>query len=106
MHQKRLQDNFSFQGYVRSVQLDWDKVPSERTYPFSLAAIQNLTTLALHPQVTFIVGENGSGKSTLIEAIAAAWGFNPEGGSRNFQFETRASHSPLSDYITLIKNVH
>ncbi len=32
--------------------------------------------------VTFFVGENGIGKSTVLEAVTAAAGFNPEGGSR------------------------
>jgi predicted ATPase len=54
--------------------------------------------------VTFLVGENGSGKSTLLEALAVAWGFNPEGGTRNFRFGTRASHSVLHDYLRLIKS--
>ena len=45
--------------------------------------------------VTFLVGENGSGKSTLLEAIAVACGFNPEGGTRNFRFATRETHSEL-----------
>lgn len=53
--------------------------------------------------VTFLVGENGSGKSTLIEAIATAFGFNPEGGSRNFTFSTTESHSELWKHITLAK---
>src|SRR5579859_187470 len=57
-----------------------------------------------HPKVTYLVGENGSGKSTLIEGIAAAWGLNPEGGSRNFNFSTRASHSPLGDYLRIAKS--
>jgi predicted ATPase len=34
--------------------------------------------------VTFLVSENGAGKSTLIEALAMAWGFNPEGRTKNF----------------------
>lgn len=42
--------------------------------------------LEFKSKVTFFVGENGSGKSTLIEAIATSFGFNPEGGSKNFQF--------------------
>ena len=29
------------------------------------------------------------------------FGFNPEGGSRNFQFSTRESHSDLNRYLTL-----
>ena len=55
----------------------------------------------LHPKVTFLVGENGSGKSTLLEAIAVALGFNPEGGTKNFNFATRPSHSNLSDYLRI-----
>jgi len=89
--------------YVREVQLNRDAVPSFKEYPFSLPAIRHLHSLELHPAVTYIVGENGSGKSTLLEAIAVAWGLNPEGGSRNFYFETRASHSELKRFITLVK---
>ena len=51
--------------------------------------------------VTFFVGENGTGKSTLLEAIAVAHGFNPEGGTVNFKFNTRNSHSELCDHISL-----
>ena len=50
--------------------------------------------------VTFLVGENGTGKSTLLEGAAVACGFNPEGGSRNFNFSTRATHSELGEYLT------
>ncbi|HEX5117009.1 MAG TPA: AAA family ATPase [Pseudonocardiaceae bacterium] len=57
--------------------------------------------LELAPGVTFLVGENGSGKSTLVEAIAVAAGFNPEGGSQNFRFATRASESGLGDHLVL-----
>ena len=46
-------------------------------------------------------GENGSGKSTLLEAIAIAWGFNPEGGSRDLRFTTRDSHSALHKHLRL-----
>ena len=53
--------------------------------------------------VTFLVGENGSGKSTLLEAIAVACGFNPEGGTRNFRFATRETHSELGEYLTPIR---
>jgi len=63
-----------------------------------------LSKLAFHPKVTFLVGENGSGKSTLLEAIAVACDLNPEGGSRNFNFTTRASHSPLDECVRLSKS--
>lgn len=91
--------------YIREVKLRRERVVSFDQYPFSLPAVCNLHSLALHPAVTFIVGENGSGKSTLLEAIAVAWGFNPEGGTRNFSFQTRASHSPLHQHLTLVKGI-
>ena len=54
--------------------------------------------------VTFFIGENGAGKSTLLEAIAVGCGLNPEGGSRNFNFATRASHSGLKDCLRLVRS--
>ena len=59
--------------------------------------------LMLDFPVTFLVGENGSGKSTLLEAIAVACGFNAEGGTRNFTFSTRPTHSELGEYITVAR---
>jgi predicted ATPase len=91
--------------YAIEVRLKRDEVPSFDVYPFSLPAIRNLDTLALHRAVTLFVGENGSGKSTLLEAIAVAAGFNPEGGTKNFRFGTRISHSPLHEYLRLAKGI-
>ena len=87
--------------YVRSLRLVRERVPSFDEYPFQLPAVRHLDTLRLHPAVTFLIGENGSGKSTLLEALAVAFGFNAEGGSRNFNFTTRSSHSVLHEYIRL-----
>ncbi len=53
--------------------------------------------------VTFFVGENGSGKSTMLEAIAVAAGLNPEGGSHNFRFSSKESHSNLHECLTLVR---
>lgn len=91
--------------YLLELRLKREKVSSFDEYPFSLPVVRHLHTLQLHPKVTFIIGENGSGKSTLLEAIAIAWGFNPEGGSKNFNFQTRASHSTLHEHLTLVKGV-
>lgn len=68
-------------------------------YPFNLPVVRALDSIVFHPKVTFFVGENGSGKSTLIEALAVAWGFNAEGGTKNFNFSNRASHSDLHRFI-------
>jgi predicted ATPase len=89
-------------GFVRRVRLDMQAGTGR--YPFTLPAVQALGKaggLALDAGVTFLVGENGTGKSTLVEALAVACGFNPEGGSQNFQFATRASESSLGDYLVL-----
>lgn len=80
-----------------------DRVESFDRYPFNLPAIRHLEQLELHPQVTFFVGENGSGKSTLLEALAVSLGFNAEGGSKNFRFDTRVSHSVLHEYLRIAK---
>jgi predicted ATPase len=87
--------------YLLEVQLKRDEVPSFSEYPFSLDAIKNLSRIKIHPNVTFFIGENGSGKSTLLEAMAVSWGFNPEGGTKNFNFETYKSHSSLNEYLRL-----
>ena len=89
--------------FIGRVTLLRDKVESFDDYPFCLPVVRTLHAIDLHPKVTFLVGENGSGKSTLLEAIAVAMEFNPEGGSRNFNFATRASHSRLHDYLRIAK---
>lgn len=89
--------------YVSRISLQRDKIDSFDGYPFSLPAIRSLEQIDLHPKITFFVGENGSGKSTLLEAIAVSLGFNAEGGSKNFQFSTRRSHSELHAYLRVAK---
>ncbi len=92
--------------YLTHVILDRASVPSFEEYPFNLPIVRSLDRLELHPRVNFFIGENGSGKSTLLEAIAVRWGFNAEGGTKNFNFSTRASHSRLSDQIRLSRSAN
>lgn len=91
--------------FIRSVKLNRDKVENFDEYPFSLPIIKNLDKIEFHPSVTFIVGENGCGKSTILESIAVSYGFNPEGGTKNFNFSTNDTHSCLHDFITIVKGV-
>ena len=79
--------------YIGSVQLQG--APPKDSYLHDLPAVRHLLRqpLEFHAPVTFFVGENGTGKSTLLEAIAVAAGFNPEGGTRNFNFSTCETHS-------------
>lgn len=85
--------------HLKSIEILRDKVERWDEYPFNIGAISNLVGLEFKDNVTFFVGENGSGKSTIIEAIAMALGFNGEGGTRNFNFSTKKTHSILHNYI-------
>ena len=91
--------------FVSRISLRRDKVTSFDRYPFSLPVVREMHQIDLHPKVTIFVGENGAGKSTLLEAIAVALGFNAEGGSRNFNFGTRQSHSDLHGYLRIGKGL-
>jgi predicted ATPase len=72
--------------FLKGITLLRDRVETPDVYPFSI-----------------FIGENGSGKSTVLEAIAVHEGFNPEGGSRNFNFSTRDSHSELSQHLRITR---
>ena len=91
------------QDFIRSIRINLED--AEDSYYKRIPAIYNLTSLDFENNITFFVGENGTGKSTLLEAIAVSYGFNPEGGSRNFVFSSRDTHSDLHQYIKLIRGV-
>jgi predicted ATPase len=90
--------------YLLKAQVLWDRVEDRNHYPFSLPVLNGFSELEFHPKVTFFVGENGSGKSTLIEALAVAWGFNAEGGTKNHTQNSRPSHSQLHKFLRLVKS--
>lgn len=98
-------DLLEFNQYLRSIELKREYIESFQQYPYCLPAIKDLESLKFHPKVTYIIGENGSGKSTILEVIATAYGFNPEGGTINFNFSSIDTHSKLYDYIKLVKGV-
>ena len=88
--------------YIREVRIS-KEIP-HNNYLSRLPVVRRLCEtggLQFHKDVTFIVGENGIGKSTLIEGLAVAMGFNPEGGTVNFNFSTKDSHSDLHNYLTV-----
>lgn len=94
--------NLETRLYINSIKL---KNPIEKgSYLNRIPAVKFLSngnTINFSKNVSIFVGENGTGKSTLIEAIAVAFGFNPEGGTRNYSFSTKDSHSGLWDKITI-----
>lgn len=99
-----IQDMDFDQPPVVRVEADLRREPLARgEWPLTVPAVAQIVEegLELADGVTFLVGENGSGKSTLVEAVAAAYGLNPEGGSQNTRHSTRASESPLGRALRL-----
>lgn len=97
---------FENDAFVRSAEILWNEVPDADAYPFDIPAIASLRKLRFDKGITFFCGENGTGKSTLLEAVGIAFGFNPEGGSRNYTFSTRPTHSQLHDFIRLDRSIY
>lgn len=86
--------------FIQKIIIDWGCIPGE-SYLYGIEAIRDVDEFCFTRPVTFFVGENGTGKSTLLEAIAVAYGFNPEGGTKNYSFSTYDSHSELCDALIL-----
>jgi len=98
-----MEDNFLLNNlYINRITItkeipEWNYL---RNLPV-VKCLKEMDGIRLSKNVTFLVGENGVGKSTLIEGIAVAMGFNPEGGTINFNFATEATHSDLHKYLTV-----
>ena len=75
------------QLFIQGAQIQWEKI-AECSYLRRIPALQFEENLRFNQDITFFVGENGTGKSTMLEAIAVAYGFNPEGGSKNYNFSS------------------
>lgn len=85
--------------FVKKITLDRENIDNFDVYPFNIDIIKNFTELNITKPVTFLVGENGVGKSTFLEALAINLDLNPEGGSQNFKFSTKNTHSILHKYM-------
>ncbi len=88
--------------FIQQIRINWNQI-DQRSYLKNIASIRNIRSLEFEHSITFFVGENGSGKSTLLEAMAISYGFNPEGGTKNYSFSTYNSHSELCDAMILSK---
>jgi predicted ATPase len=80
-----------------------DRVGDWKTYPFSVPAIAALNEITLKSRACFFAGENGTGKSTLLEAIAAHYGFGPEGGNRNFRNDSTESNHSVDPLVRALR---
>ena len=88
--------------YIQGLRINWNNIPSD-SYVQDIPAISSIAELKFCKPITFFVGDNGSGKSTMLEAIAVEFGYNSEGGTRNYNFSTYYDISPLSESIVLVK---
>lgn len=93
-------------NYIREVRIMTERIEDNEIYPFNIGALRSTDTIRFDSSITFFSGENGSGKSTLIEAIATAYGFNPEGGNKNILFSTNETHSSLHEYLWMNRGVY
>ena len=90
--------------FVKKISLKKHEIKNTNEYPFNIEVVKNFDEIEFTSPVTFLVGENGVGKSTFIEALAISLRLNPEGGSQNFSFSTKNTHSVLANYLTVSKS--
>jgi predicted ATPase len=83
---------------LKKITLLREKVEDWTAYPFSVPTLASLPEIEINSRILFFTGENGSGKSTLLEAIAAHYGFGPEGGNRNIHHDT-TEHNHSTDAL-------
>lgn len=80
----------------------------ESAWPASVPAMAQLLRegLEIPAGLTVLVGENGSGKSTVVEALAEAYGLNPQGGSAMGQtFRIRPSEPGVGRDLTVVRGL-
>ena len=88
--------------FIQGIEIEWNKLENH-SYVRQIPALQFEDRLEFDNNIIFFVGENGTGKSTLLEAIAVAYGFSAEGGTRNYSFSTYDSHSELHHAIRMYR---
>ncbi len=88
-------------NFIQEIRIVKSKIP-EKSYLRKIAAIQMIDKLVFSSKITILTGENGSGKSTLLEGIAAAYGLNVEGGTRNFLYSPSVE---LAKAISLYRGI-
>ena len=91
---------------VRRIERDTAAVLDEREWFAQIPAVRQLLDDGLEPgPLTIFTGENGSGKSTVVEAIAAVYGLNPEGGTHNAMHRSQLTESPLHEHLRVVRSM-
>jgi predicted ATPase len=81
------------------------EAPVPDRWPDRVPAVAALLTrgLDLAPGATVLVGENGTGKSTVVEALAEAFGLDPQGGSRHARQAPTDDRSGLGARVLVVR---
>jgi predicted ATPase len=93
---------------VRAFLPSGDGQVDKSTWPASVPALAQLLGegLEVPAGLTVLVGENGSGKSTVVEALAEAYGLNPQGGSAQARlFQIRESEPGVGGALTVVRGI-
>lgn len=89
---------------VRRIQEHPLSCADRHTWPATLAPVRQLLDTGLDlGAMTVLVGDNGVGKSTIVEALAASFGLNPEGGTHAAMHQTRPTESTLVEHLQLVR---
>jgi predicted ATPase len=91
---------------LRAIRPSPDASIDTTEWPATVPAMEQILAegLELPRGVTVLVGENGSGKSTVVEALAEAYGLNPQGGSiLAGGFAVRGSEPGIGGELTVVR---
>jgi predicted ATPase len=85
--------------YINEVEIQTDRYPTTRCYPFNIPTLQHTARLVFKKPVIFFVGENGSGKSTLLEAITKRCGIRIWDKPKRHIVHNNPYETKLAEYI-------
>ncbi len=85
--------------YINEVEIQTDRYPTTRCYPFNIPTLQHAARLVFKKPVVFFVGENGSGKSTLLEAITKRCGIRIWDKPKRHIVHNNPYETKLAEYI-------
>ena len=88
---------------LKKIKLLRERVEDWNRYPFSVPAIREMKEIELRSRICYFAGENGTGKSTVLEAIAAHYGFGPEGGNRSFRNDSTKSNQSIGPLLRALR---
>jgi len=85
--------------YITEIEIQSERYPTDKCYPFNVPTLQEPQTLTLDRPVVFFVGENGSGKSTLLEALCRKCGIHIWDKPKRHIAHNNPYESRFSDYV-------